>query len=261
VRNEPLFAAGSVSMISGGLLAHDIGGVASPATDYLEEVYADGVWDWLQANTGRRYPWDRLGYHLYVDQGVETDGAAISAYLAAVRDVAGQRGDAARFSITEIGWTTVGVTEDIQAANLTTALELLSARADVADAHWFSFRDALGSDLYFGLTTEGGTPKLALAAMQEAAEGCEGSGEGGGGQGGGTGESSASGGISQGPGPSGEYGPIRDEQRESSCSCEAAGAGGRARGTAWIALLAGAALAWRGARRSQRSQRATAKAR
>ena len=252
VRNEALFAQGAVSMIAGGLFASDLGGSSSPATDYLAEVYSDGVWDSLQASVGRRYPWDRLGYHLYVDQGVETDGATMAAYLSAVRALAGQKGDTAPFSITEIGWTTLEVSEDVQAANLKEAMDLLSARADVADAHWFSFRDAPASDLYFGLTTEGGAPKVALAAMRAAAAGCEGSGEDGGGGSGG-GESSGSGSIGSGAGTpgGGAYGPIRDGARESSCSYGAAGAGGRARGASWIALLAGAALwgrATRGAR-------------
>ncbi|MCC6558768.1 MAG: hypothetical protein IT372_38030 [Polyangiaceae bacterium] len=261
VRNEALFASGSVSMISGGLFAHDIGGSSSPATDYLGEVYSDGVWDWLEANKGRRYPWDWLGYHLYVDQGVQTDGAAISAYLSAVRDLAGNSGDPAPFSITEIGWTTAAVSEDVQAANLTTALDLLSARADVADVHWFSFRDAPAADLYFGLTTEGGAWKPALAAMQVAAQGCEAGGEGGGGAGGG-GEGGSGAGLGGvvGPGPigGGQGGPIRDEHAESSCHCEAAG-GGRGAGAAWaIGLIAAAALGERRARRS-RSARSAAR--
>jgi hypothetical protein len=242
-------------MISGGLLAHDIGGSVSPATDYLGEVYAEGVWDWLEANEGRRYPWDRLGYHLYVDQGVVTDGATISAYLSAVRDLAGQSGDASPFSITEIGWTTAAVSEDVQAENLTAAIGLLSVRADVADAHWFSFRDAPAADLYFGLTTEGGATKAALAAFQAAADECDG-GEGGGG-GSATGTSAASGGMGSGAATTGggDYGDYDSAQRESSCSCVAAGAGGRARQGAWLLLIGGAAIAGRWASGRRRGGR------
>jgi hypothetical protein len=40
-----------------------------PATDYAQQVYQLGPWDWMQANDKRRYPWDGFGYDIYTDQG------------------------------------------------------------------------------------------------------------------------------------------------------------------------------------------------
>jgi len=259
LRNEPLLQAGALSLVSGGLFAHDIGGASSPATDYLGELYAqEGAWDALEVNAGRRYPWDSLGYHLYVDQEALTDGALLTAYLDAVRDLSGQRGDEAPFAVTEIGWSTLSLTEEVQAENLSVAFNLLSAREDVAGAYWFSYRDAPADDLFFGLASETDVPKLALAALQGAAEGCvrvpsetDGGGSGGAGPG-------SSGVGMGGPGPAGggTAPPLGGPAREDSCSCTAAGAGGRQREAASLLLLSGAALALRlAAPRRRRSRR------
>jgi MYXO-CTERM domain-containing protein len=224
VRSAPILQAG-VSLVSGGIFAHDIGGSYSPGTDYLGELYAQGVWDWMAANEGRRYAWDALGYHLYVDQGVSTDGSKITSYLDDVRSLAMGQGDAAPFSVTEIGWTTASVSPDVQAANLTTAMGLLAARSDVAAVHWFSYEDAPAASLYFGLTDGQGNAKPSLAAWQAAAAQCVGGtgGAGAGGAGGagpGTGGGTGAGG---GPGASGSGGA-----GASTASSGGAGGGGGA---------------------------------
>lgn len=245
LRSEPLIKLGQVSLISGGLLAHDSGGAYAPGLDYIDEVYTLGVWDTFEANAGRRYPWDQLGYHLYVDQEVVADEVTTTSYLDAVRDQAALRGDQAPFAVTEIGWTTLSVTEEVQAANLTTAYALLSARPDVAAAYWFSYRDAPADDLYFGLATDTDAPKAALGAMQAAAEGCvpENGGSGGGG-GSGAGSTAAAGPIG-GPAGGSTTAPPRGPAQEDSCSCAAAGAGRRDPEGALLLIIAGAALALR----------------
>ncbi|HEX7604742.1 MAG TPA: hypothetical protein VF316_24155 [Polyangiaceae bacterium] len=80
VKNAALLASKQVSLVSGGLFAHDIGGSFTTAADYLGEVYAQGVWDWMQANEGRRYPWDALGYHLYEVRALMTSRCVASAW-------------------------------------------------------------------------------------------------------------------------------------------------------------------------------------
>ena len=206
VHNQALFEAKAVSMVSGGLFAHDIGGSTTTATDYLGEVYAQGVWDWMEANVGRRYPWDRLGYHLYVEQGQACDGTKLGAYLDDVRALMTSAADAAPFSVTEVGWSTAGVDEATQAGNLAATYSALAARSDVDDVYWFSFRDAPAAGLYYGVTTDAGAPKLARDAMIAAAAGCEAAGGAGGAGGAGTGGAGAQGLGGAGTGGAGAQG-------------------------------------------------------
>ncbi|MBI5535322.1 MAG: hypothetical protein HY898_21520 [Deltaproteobacteria bacterium] len=172
VRNEAVLKAHQISLVSGGLFAHDIGGSLTTATDYMSEVYAQGVWDWMQANKQRRYAWDYLGYHIYVEQGALTDGTKLAVYADDMRQLATQNNDPAPFSLTEIGWTTAAVSEHVQAVNLETTYVTLAARADVDQVFWFSFRDAPGADLYFGIRDGIGAPKEAVEAMIAVSAGC-----------------------------------------------------------------------------------------
>ena len=260
VRNEAAITSGAVSLVSGGLFAHDIGGSYSPAIGYLTELYGQSVWDWMEQNMGRRYPWDGLGYHLYVEQGQATDGVLMGQYLDDVRALANAEADSAPFHVTEFGWTTAGVSEAVQAANLTTAFDLFAARPDITAAYWFSYRDA--PNLYFGLTDSGGTPKASLAAMQAVTADCTAATGGGGGAGGagaggaGTGGAGAQGGVggagaSAGHGAGGQAGGgaagasatnAGAASASDDCACLAAGAPTREPLGAALLLLLGAGL-------------------
>lgn len=251
-RNRALVDVGGVSFTSGGLLTDDSGPFFS-AEDYLDELYAGPAWDALEGDTGRRYPWERIGVQLYVDQLVPTDGALAAAYLDAIDAVAAARADTASISITEVGWSSMLVGEDIQAENLSAAFELLASRPDVADASWSSYRDQPAADGYFGLVTEAGAPKPALAAFQGAAEGCEASGGEGGGGGGSSGSGPSGGGSVTGG--LGTAPPLGGPRSESSCSCAAAGADRGGRGHAAALLVLGVASAIRAARAGRRRSR------
>ncbi|WP_437734330.1 hypothetical protein [Sorangium sp. So ce1335] len=253
-RNEALFNTGELSLITGGLLASD-DDLPSPAGDYLRELHDQPVWDELEASYGERYPWSYLGQQLFVNQLGEVDPVTVEALLGEVRDVAGRAGDESAVVVTGIGWETTLVGEELQAANLTAAFDLLSARQDVAGVVWSGFQDTVRDDHAYGLVDETGVDKLALAALRASAAGCEpGEGEAPG-SGGGTGGNGSSGGVSggvsgtppkpYGGGPGGR--PIDGERRESSCSLAA----GAPRGTGaladvgWLALLGAGALALR----------------
>lgn len=255
-RNEALFNAGELSLITGGLLASD-DGAPSPAGDYLRELYDLPVWDELEARYGERYPWSHVGHQVFVNQFGEVDPAALDGALDEARDAAERAGDESPIVVTGMAWSTTLVGEELQAANLTASLELLSARRDVAGVVWASFQDAAGDDRLYGLVDETGAGKLALAALREAAAGCEpGEGEAPGG-GSGDGGSGSSGGVSGPPpapfggGPSGR--PIDGQRRESSCSLAAGahGGAGALRDVGWLALLGAGALAFQ-RRRSRR---------
>jgi hypothetical protein len=256
VANEAAIVSGDVSLVSGGLFSHDIGGSSSTSSDYLGELYAQGVWDWMEANKGRRYPWDEIGYHVYVEQGQATDGATIGAYLDDVRALASANGDEHPFRMTEIGWTTAGVSEDVQAANLTTVFTTLAARDDMTSVYWFSFSDAPAADLYFGITNGDGSAKAGLDAMKNVAAGCVqspgmgggGAGPGGGGAGGGSGgaggipETGGTGGAGAGAGGAagGSGGGGSPGDGTAGCACRAA-RGSAGETGAWLSI-AGALL-------------------
>lgn len=247
IRNEALFNVDELSLITGGLLASDDAAAPFSGVDYLRELYAQPVWDELALRYGERTPWSHLGHQLFVDQFGEVNPVALGGYLDEVREIAEQEGDESPFFVTGMAWSTTLVGEELQAANLTTSLELLSKRRDVAGAVWASFQDGPLDDQRYGLTDESGVAKLALAALREAAAGCEPEeGEGTGSDGGGNGSSSGGTVGEPVPGSSGQGGrPIDGKRRESSCSY-AAGVP-RDRGAlpnvGWLALLAAAAIA------------------
>lgn len=250
IRNAALFNVDKLSLTTGGLLASDDAAAPFTGVDYLRELYAQPVWDDLEARFGRRTPWSRLGQQLFFHQDSEVDPVALGDYLDELRDLAEDEGDESPFAVTGMAWSTARVGEELQAANLTTSLELLSARDDVAGVVWASFQDAPLDEQTFGLVDDVGVAKLALAAFRESAADCKAApGEGTGSSGG----SGSSGGASGGslPGSSGQVGrPIDGKRRESACSY-AAGAtseGGRRSDVGWLALFAIGAIAmvrWR----------------
>ncbi|MGK3997775.1 hypothetical protein [Sorangium sp. So ce1024] len=255
-RNEALFNAGQLSLITGGLLASDEG-ASSPAGDYLRELYDLRVWDEIEARYGERYPWSYLGHQVFVNQFGVLDPETFDGALDEVRDAAKRAGDESPVFVTGMAWSTTLVGEELQAANLGAAFERLSARKDVAGVVWASFQDAVGDDRLYGLVDDTGAAKLALAALRDAAAGCEPGKGGTPGGGSGNGGSGSSGGVSAPPptpfggGPGGR--PIDGKRRESSCSLAAGahGGAGALRDVGWLALLGAGALAFQ-RRRSRR---------
>ncbi len=142
VQAQSVITSKGLHLVAGGLFAHDIGGSFSPATDYATQVYQQGPWDWMQANYGRRYPWDAFGYHIYIDQGGATSSAHIQQYLNAIRTLQTQQNDASPLWITEFGWQSPSAVSDAQqAANIDTALTLFEARSDVGRTFVFKVDD------------------------------------------------------------------------------------------------------------------------
>ncbi|AKT35941.1 hypothetical protein [Chondromyces crocatus] len=248
-RVRVLVDAGAVSLVSGGLLT-DEGGPFFSGEDYLDELYAQPLWDDLEASTGRRYPWDRLGVQLYVNENLPTDGAVANAYLDSLRNLAGERGDASRFMITEVGWSSLLLGESLQAENLSVTYGLLASRNDVAGVSWAMFRDVPAADLYYGLVDPNGAAKEALGAMQAAAQDCTAdAGEGGGTSVSVGGSGPAGGGLST---TGGAQADPRGGGGQDSCGCTAAGAGERRWWAVSVPFVLGIAF---GARRWRRTPR------
>jgi hypothetical protein len=137
-----------VSLCAGGVFAHDIGG-ANPkryfAYQYMGDVYAEDVWNWMQSNAGRRYPWDYFGYHFYLSPGATFDSSELAQYLDRMKSRKTANSDGSPFLITEFGWNSLSVSEAVQAANLRDAYNYLETRPDVAGAYWYQWQDEPGA--------------------------------------------------------------------------------------------------------------------
>ena len=164
-----------VTIISGGLFGHNIGGAPSPGDVYLGNTYSQGKalakWE-DDLNAYGSYPLDAIGQHIYVDQGGSTSSSTITYFLDAVRNTASQYEPPPYRKptvMTEIGWNTAGVSESIQASNLAVSFDLINQTSYVTRAMWFNTQDEtiLPSGSHWGIYHFDGTPKLSLQVFQE----------------------------------------------------------------------------------------------
>ena len=189
----------SSTVISGGLFGLDGGGSpaivgikgaslvsgrditcaskVSSGADYLCLTYAAGVSlaGWMPG----AYPLDRIGQHLYVDQGEQTSVGKITSYVDDVRQTyLHYEGVNTRKSIeiTEIGWfanpgdAEFATTQARQAGNLKIAYETFSGIPYVSRAYWFNVQDVPEANLFAGQVDGGGeytlgTPKYPVFTM------------------------------------------------------------------------------------------------
>jgi len=154
-----------VKLITGPLLGHHhhqpAGG--APAHQYIRTVYETGQ-DRLGWGDGR-YPFDGIGYHLYLQPGFthdwENHARAVEGFyedftggmLAVIREF--EDADSRRqLFISEMGWTSEQYDErhfDFQARNVTLALRLLTDDPNVGLGFWFctqDFVDGQGNKFY-----------------------------------------------------------------------------------------------------------------
>jgi hypothetical protein len=200
------------TVISGGLFGHDPGGAAmlvsgpsasrvvvkqgttsalparqsGPATctsavpsgaDYLCNTYRMG-----QSRAGWRagsFPLDRIGQHLYVDQGGLTTSSKLTTYLQDVRNayVAVEGATTAKQTeVTEFGWVadpsspTYSTDATNQSQNVQTAYSTFRTTRFVARADYFVAQDVPEGSVFYGLVEGDGTTfKPAFTAYQAAA--------------------------------------------------------------------------------------------
>jgi hypothetical protein len=204
----------SSSVISGGLFGHDprgastlvvapggaetrvvkhgdaVSAIASPlattstctstvpsGADYLCNTYLMGrkTASWRSG----AYPLDRVGQHLYVDQGGVTSASKISTYLQDVRSayVAFEGASTPkRTEVTEFGWlanpSSASFTTDAanQAQNVQTAYATFRSTAYVARADYFAAQDVPEGGIFYSLVEgDGITYKPAFSAYQSSA--------------------------------------------------------------------------------------------
>jgi hypothetical protein len=154
-------------LVSGGLLAHDIGGSFSTAMDYMQQVYnRTSVWNSLQNDFGRRYAWDEFGYHFYLSQGSLVQTSQLSSYFNAVRSTQSTNNDPSKINVTEFGWQTIGSnTQQLQRENMATAYNYMEAQPYISGTYWYQWTDE--PDVKWGITTSSGQPKLSYDEFVE----------------------------------------------------------------------------------------------
>ena len=170
-------------VISGGLFGHDLGdtailfsrdpcptGVPSGA-DYLCATYEMGLKHagWQPGE----YPFDHVGQHVYIDGGSATSEEKLRMYLDEIRDAYLQYEGAESTKtthITEFGWSTKDLSQELQAQNLMIAFDTFRQVGYVARAYWFHAQDVPEAGLFFGLTEASGTKKQAFDVYLDVAD-------------------------------------------------------------------------------------------
>ena len=137
---------------------------------YLCATYAVGLGyaNW----TPGAYPFDDVGQHLYLALGTSVSSGTLQTYLQDLRQAYLVYEGAAttkRTQVTEVGWPTDQVSQQVQADNLRVAFQTLQATSYVARTYWFSTQDAPEAGLYYGLVDTNGAPKPSFAAYQQYA--------------------------------------------------------------------------------------------
>jgi hypothetical protein len=160
----------NVRFVSGGITAlQDPSGnitADSVGANYLRQVYSQGKllagWDGIKTTYGS-YPLDSIGQHIYLDGFGPTSSPKISVALQLLRDayVASEGNTTKQTVITEFGWATNNVSEQIQASNLQIAYTTYKQTAYVERAYWFFLRDESIPRLYFGLLSSNSSQKPA----------------------------------------------------------------------------------------------------
>jgi hypothetical protein len=174
-------ALSDVTLISGGIFGHSIGGVYSPANagvPYLSATYniginVTGTWKTIKAQTGS-YPLDAVGQHIYLDQSQYSTPATIRAYedwlRSAYTSYEGMTTSKPTI-VTEEGWATGGtnvadVTTAQQADNVDAAYWAAKDVSYLPIVTWFQLRDNPAANLFHGLYTPTWAAKPALAHYQ-----------------------------------------------------------------------------------------------
>ncbi|MCU1279014.1 MAG: hypothetical protein JWM53_2560, partial [bacterium] len=153
-------ACAQVAIVSGALFSSE----DTNAADYWNQVVDAGrnqlAFDWMHEHVGG-WPYDGIGYHIYVGQGSSATSASVTAAtqanLGAIWSAVAARDDRAagkKLWLTEFGWTLDQVSAQQQAEFLTTSFDAYAADSHVAAAFWFTYQDFPGGR--YGLFDDGG---------------------------------------------------------------------------------------------------------
>ena len=153
-------AAPAGTVISGGLLGHNIGGRLTPESSgaaYLRQVYAA-----VRRQSAAPPPFDLVGQHYYLDQGGVLRPDTLQDALGLLRGVIADNegtGSGRAVCITEASWESPPLAGADQATNLQTLFELCDRSGMVRTTCWFLLRDNPAARLHHGLCAADGTRK------------------------------------------------------------------------------------------------------
>lgn len=136
----------NIELVTGGLLAHDIGGSFTTGRTYMSGVYNHSIWSAFEAEHNQPYAWDYLGWHFYISPGQNLQGAYLQSYLNDLRAGQLQAGDTTPVVVTEFGWNTRGIDPQIAADNMATAYDTLEANPWVDSSFWYQWTDEAAGD-------------------------------------------------------------------------------------------------------------------
>src|ERR1039458_2123343 len=169
-----------VRIISGGVFGTSPFGASDPGgnsgSNYVAAFYSRGTNAAVGApftaakSSYGTYPVDGIGQHLYIDYNINTTSAHITQYLnlirAAYTNFEGANTGKKTY-VTEFGWTTASVSQQIQANNLATTFGVFEAgNSYVPMAIWFNWQDSTAANLYFGVLDVNGNRKIACTNYQ-----------------------------------------------------------------------------------------------
>ena len=154
-------------IISGGLFGHDISGKsqANSGANYLDSTYSMGInygsWSWINGTVGT-YPLDHIGSHIYISQGETVASSDITNYCNWMKDAyTYYEGGATnkKLFVTEYGWqtpVTYGVSEAVQATNITTCLNAFNSLSYIGGTDLFFLQDIEVAGLCYGIFRQSG---------------------------------------------------------------------------------------------------------
>ncbi|PWU21142.1 MAG: hypothetical protein C5B50_02445 [Verrucomicrobia bacterium] len=178
------YSTNDITLFSGGVFGHNIGGVQSYANagaQYLDDTYSTGTnlakgasFTLIKTNYNA-YPLDGIGEHLYIYTGGTVVSNTFRQYEdwvhSALTKYEGTSSPKKTF-ITEFGWQTTnisngnGVSQNIQDTNLITSFSAINATPYVRMAIWFQWKDNPAGSLWYGVIDSSGNPKLSYPDYQ-----------------------------------------------------------------------------------------------
>ncbi len=160
-----------VVLLSGGVFGHNIGGPYSydkAGAQYLDDTYQAGIQYGPFTEMKNRYgtyPLDGIGQHIYINSGGLVPADDFRLYEDYLRQAyvkyEGQNTPKRTF-ITEFGWNTKAVTQQVQDENLVTAFQTIDETPYIEMAIWFQWQDNPAGGLFYGVLDPSGAPKAAF---------------------------------------------------------------------------------------------------
>lgn len=143
VRSDPSLA--HVRLVSGPLQGFDVN--MNAGVDYLRRTYEEGKFRYRWGEPGVPFPFDGVGYHLYIAEGErENVGQRLrdkyNHYMNELRSViTSAEGALKPIFISEFGWANDGSLDHLQPDAMNSALDAILNDASVALGIWFCTQD------------------------------------------------------------------------------------------------------------------------